>query len=67
MMWQLLHRLFRYQYVLLRSGAMDYRYIRRIYSTPSGGKYVVFSGETIWFLLDNGVTDNGYSWTALTW
>ena len=65
-MWRLWNKLFGWHYVVLRSPAMDHRYTQRLRKTHRGDKYIAFAGDKIWFLLDDGKVDNGYSWTALT-
>lgn len=66
-MWKLWNKLFGWDYVLLRASMMDYRYIRRVRQNVAGARYVKFCGQDLWFLNDDGKTDNGYLWTALTW
>ena len=65
-MWRLKHKLFGWDYVSIKSPVMDYRYIRRLRTTADSKRYIVFSGEKIWFLLDNNLIDNGYHWYPLT-
>ena len=65
-MWKLWNRLFGWHYVTLRSGSMDCRYTLRARPTKGGETYVEFAGKDIWFLLENGKVDNGYTWKALT-
>jgi hypothetical protein len=66
-MWRLLNKLFGWNYVLIRSGAMDYRYTRKVHKDKRGEMYIVFCWQDIWYLLDDGKTDNGYLWKPLTW
>ena len=66
-MWRLWNKLFGAHYVVVRSVTMDYRYVRRVHKTAAGEMYVIFCGQSIWFLLGNGKVDNGYAWTPLTW
>ena len=66
-MWLIFNKIFGWDYVVIQSRCLSYRYIRRLKKSPANDMYITFVPGDLWFLNEDNTTDNGYIWKALTW